>query len=44
MLALASLFNQPQFYMEKLKIKDCKDMYLRAKSENIQFYQFADWI
>ena len=46
LLFLCQVFNQPQFFMEKLKIKDPNEMYFRAKgsSQQMQFYDFYEWI
>ena len=50
LLFLCQVFNQPQFFMEKLKSKDPGEMYLRAKGSTnntgheLQFYDFYEWI
>ena len=50
LLFLCQVFNQPQFFMEKLKGKDPCEMYKRAKcsinnnGHELQFYDFYEWI
>lgn len=47
---ICQIFNQPQFFMDKLKDKNLQEMYVRAKNpsynggQDIQFYQFHEWI
>lgn len=44
LLVLSNIMNTPMVMQNSLPLLDLKEMYKLAKSENIEFHQFVEWV